>query len=100
MPVRIAARTTMGATRIDLPVANDAPALLEVEADLGAIRVMESSRTWDATIATPAGPYRAAPASGGEPTSDEEVERILERVADGSLSPEAARDLLRALGVT
>ncbi len=99
MPVRIAARTTMGATRVDFPTSEDAAALLDIEADLGAIRVLESTRTWDGALAQAAGPYRTAGAPG-EPSESatEEVEKILQRVADGSLSPEAARELLRALG--
>ncbi len=89
----------MGATRIDFPITADAAALLDIEADLGAIRVVESSRTYDAGIIVPAGPYRtAAPVSSAVP--DVEIEHVLERVADGSITPEAARDLLRALGVT
>lgn len=99
MPVRIDARTTMGATRVDFPSVADAPAVLDVEADLGAIRVIESSRAWDGTAA-PGGPYRApARASAPSLARDEEVQRVLERVADGSITPEVARELLRALGV-
>ncbi len=106
MPVRIAARTTMGATRIDFPTTDDAPALLDIEADLGAIRVTSASRSYDSRAAVPAGPYRtaASPAEGGSPvpqtssalapSSDEEIESILQRVADGSITPEAARESL------
>jgi len=99
MPVRIAARTTMGATRVDFPSDDDAPAVLDVEADLGAIRIVESSRRWENAPAE-GGPYRSPAAAAPSPAHDEEVQRILERVADGSITPEAARDLLRALGVT
>ncbi|HEY1956953.1 MAG TPA: hypothetical protein VGH28_15140 [Polyangiaceae bacterium] len=99
MPVRVVARTTMGATRIDFPTREDAPAVLDVEADLGAIRVVESSRTWDGAAVVAGGPYRTPTAAPARERHDEEIERILERVADGSLTPEAARDLLRALGV-
>ncbi len=100
MPVRVAARTTMGATRVDFPTTDDAPALLDIEADLGAIRVVESPRAWEETTMA-AGPYRtpgAAPARREQ--DEEEIARILTRVADGSITPEQARDLLRALGVT
>jgi hypothetical protein len=100
MPVRVAARTTMGATRVDFPTTDDAPALLDIEADLGAIRVVASPRAWEDTTMA-AGPYRtpgAAPARREH--EEEEIARILSRVADGSITPEAARDLLRALGVT
>ncbi len=101
LPVRIAARTTMGATRVDFPVQEDALAVLDIEADLGAIRVSESSHRHDANEAS-AGPYRTPAAPGAEPSArdNEEIERILTRVASGELSPEAARELLRALGVT
>jgi hypothetical protein len=100
MPVRVAARTTMGATRVDFPTTDDAPALLDIEADLGAIRVVESPRAWEQGSMA-AGPYRTP---GVGPTrseeNEEEIARILSRVADGSITPEQARDLLRALGVT
>ena len=100
MPVRVAARTTMGATRVDFPVTDDAAAELDIEAELGAIRVTESSRHYDANVAA-AGPYRTpSPPVESAPRDSEEIERILERVASGELAPEAARDLLRALGVT
>ena len=100
MPVRVVARTTMGATRIDFPTSEDAPAVLDVEADLGAIRIVESSRRWDRDAAPiSGGPYRTAIAPIAPEAHDQEIQRILERVADGSLPPEAARDLLRALGV-
>jgi hypothetical protein len=99
MPVRVAARTTMGSTRVEFPTSEDAPALLDVEADLGAIRIVESLRHWNEAASVPAGPYRTS-ASPHPPPNDEEIERILSRVADGSITPEAARDLLRALGVT
>ena len=100
LPVRIAARTTMGSTRVDFPVQEDALAVLDIEADLGAIRVSESSHRHDASEVS-AGPYRT-PAQSDEPSprDNEEIESILARVADGELSPEAARELLRALGVT
>jgi hypothetical protein len=100
MPVRVAARTTMGATRVDFPTTDDAPALLDIEADLGAIRVIESSRVWEQGSMA-AGPYRT-PSTGiaRSEENEEEIARILSRVADGSITPETARDLLRALGVT
>jgi hypothetical protein len=99
MPVRVAARTTMGATRIEFPTTEDAPALLDIEADLGAIRVVESARAWEPSAQ--AGPYRTPSKTMPRPEEDEEeIARILSRVADGSITPETARDLLRALGVT
>ena len=100
MPVRVAARTTMGATRVDFPTTDDAAALLDIEADLGAIRVVESPRAWE-QAAMAAGPYRTPGTAGPRREEDEEViARILSRVADGTITPEQARDLLRALGVT
>jgi hypothetical protein len=113
LPVRIVARTTMGAARVDFPSTDDAPAVLDIEAAVGAIRVTAAATSYDET-AVPSGPYRtpASPnvdASGAPvppspnvhaPSSDDEIEQILHRVADGSITPEAARDLLRALGVT
>ena len=100
LDVRIEARTSMGATRIEFPSSDDAPAVLDIEADLGAIRVTKSSRPAE-VISSGEGPYRTAWTQvAAHPTSDEEIERILSRVADGSITPEAARDLLRELGVT
>jgi hypothetical protein len=105
MPVQIDTRTTLGSARVDFPSVRGAPAVLEIEADLGAIRVTSSGRTWTGAPAPiPASsPYRTAPvdakpADAPAPTADAEVERILERVADGSLSPADARELLQALG--
>lgn len=102
LPVRINARTTMGAARVDFPSTADALAVLDIEADLGAIRVSESEHEHDASEIVSAGPYRTPASTAPESASrnEEEIERILARVADGDITPEAARDLLRALGVT
>ncbi len=97
IPVRIAARTSMGATRIDYPITQDAPALLDIEADVGAIRVVESLTARDVVAVPSAGPYRSSVTA---PPPDDEIERILTHVADGRITAEAARDLLRELGVT
>jgi len=99
LPVRIDTRTTMGASRVDFPQTRDAASILEIEADLGAIRVTPSDREWQGTPApapAPAtSPYRSPAAPS---TSDTDVQKVLERVADGSLTPAAARELLRAMG--
>ena len=91
MALRIQARTSMGATRIDYPTDDDADTLLELEADLGAIRVTESTSV--AHDPAPGGPYRtAAPVPPPRPASnDAEIERILARVADGGLTFPDAR---------
>lgn len=100
MPVRIDATTTLGSARVDFPSAEDAPALLSVEADLGAIRIAASDATWREVVEPPARPasdvpYRT-PATAS--SQDPEVQKILERVANGSLSPGDAHELLRAIG--
>jgi hypothetical protein len=96
MPVQIDTRTAMGSSRVDAPSTRGAAAILDVEADLGAIRVSRSRRAWTPKppIVKADGPYRTA----AEPQDDAEIAAILAKVADGSLSPTAARDLLRAMG--
>lgn len=100
MPVRVDARTQMGSARVDYPQTRDASIVLDVEADLGAIRVTSSERDYASPHASEPpppspsqGPYRDA-----APGADAELEKILAKVADGSLSKEAAKDLLKALG--
>jgi hypothetical protein len=91
MPVQIDTRTTMGSSRVEATSTRGASSVLEVEADLGAIRVFSSRQAWVAPAPAPAtSPYRDAP--------DDTMERILARVADGSLSPRDARELLRSMG--
>lgn len=108
--VRIDARTTMGTSRVQYPSQREAPAVLAVDAEIGAIKVRESTRLGIAIDASERGPYRtvdavevAAPAAHAEPTpvapeDDAQLDAILRRVAEGSLSPRDAGSLLRALG--
>jgi hypothetical protein len=99
MPLRVDARTQMGSARVDYPQTKDASIVLDVEADLGAIRIHGSDRNYTSPqddappMPPPQGPYRDA-----APGADEDLEKILARVADGTLSKEAAKDLLKALG--
>ncbi|MCB9582476.1 MAG: hypothetical protein H6717_35900 [Polyangiaceae bacterium] len=106
MPVHIDAKTSLGSARVDFPSLADADASLFLEADLGAIRVSPSNETFRGVVepvpvareqapAPAVDPYRSA----GAPT-DAELQKILARVADGSLSPQAARELLRAMGIS
>ncbi len=103
MPVHIDAKTSLGSARVDFPSLADAEASLLVEADLGAIRVGPSEASWRGVVEPPVdvpAPARGdAYRSPGAPT-DAELQKILGRVADGSLSPQAARELLRALGIS
>jgi len=104
LAVRVDARTTMGASKVEFPSTRDAAATLELTADVGAIKVRESSRLAEAPPPSAAGPYRtsttssAAPAHGPTPPVPEPaLDQILERVARGELTPAAAADLLREL---
>ena len=107
MPVRVEARTTMGSARVRFPSQHDAAAILSVTADVGAIRVRESSRAWvsPSAIVTAAGPFRTpSPPEHREHderpgATDEDLEKVLARVASGELSPGDARELLRAMGI-
>jgi hypothetical protein len=103
LAVDIKAHTSMGATRVDYPITEGAPAVLEIEADVGSIRVGPSTAARDEAVPS-TGPYRTSwpawPSKPVRPSSDEEIERILSKVADGTIAPETARDLLRELGVT
>lgn len=122
LAVNIDARTTMGTARVVYPSQRDAPAILDIEADVGAIKVRESSRLGIAVDGAERGPYRtadvvaarasapianestpdatssAAAPSPNVPRDDSQLDAILRRVADGSLSPRDAGSLLRALG--
>lgn len=107
LPVRVDAKATMGAVKVDYPDAPGATAVLVVQTEVGAVRVRSSNRasvpvvpTWD----DKAGPYRSRPSEAAEESAaaagdatDDELERILAKVADGSLTPTAAAALLRAL---
>lgn len=99
MPVRIDAKTTLGSARVDFPSRDDAPASLDVEADLGAIRISPSDAVWREVVAPePVGRAGAGSPYRTPPSPDTDLQKILERVADGSLSPGAARELLEAIG--
>lgn len=106
MPVQIDTRTAMGSSRVDFRSIKGAAAILELEADLGAIRVRASRHRWDAneattTVADHGTPYRApgnVVDAHSDAAADEDVKRVLERVADGTLAPADARELLRAMG--
>ncbi len=107
LPVQIETRTAMGSARVDAASTRGAGAILDVEAELGAVRVLTSRRQWGEGAATPVtstnegaaaqGPYRT-PAAEPPAQDDDAVEKILARVADGSLSATAARELLRSMG--
>ncbi len=102
LPVRIDSKTSMGSSKVDFPSTRDAEAVLELSADVGAIRVRESHRRYEASQMAPyppwpAGPYRAPQAGATPGVTQEELDAILERVAAGSLSPADASALLRAL---
>lgn len=104
MPARIDARTSMGSQHIEFPSSAGAPALLAITTDLGAIHVSSSSKPWakaDELVPTPpraASAYRTNEISISGP--DAEIERVLARVASGTLSPTDAREILRGLGVS
>jgi hypothetical protein len=106
LPVQIDTRTAMGSSRVDAVSTRGASAVLDIEAELGAIRVMASRHEWAQPLETrsasaPGGrtPYRS-PAGTPSSPDDEAVEKILARVADGSLSPGDARELLHSMGWT
>jgi hypothetical protein len=103
LPALIHARATMGSAKVDVRSTPGAAAVLEVSADLGSVRVRESSRTYEGAVppivAPPpveAGPFRTMDRPA--PLPKETLDRILARVASGELSPESASQLLRALG--
>lgn len=111
MPVQIDTRTAMGTARVDYASVKGAPSVLSLEADVGGIRVGTSRHVWSPSRATKAstpvnaGPYRTAnePENTPENTrirarSDEDLNKILNEVADGKVSPGDARELLRAMG--
>jgi hypothetical protein len=99
LPVQIETRTAMGSVRVDAPSTRGAAAILDVEAELGAIRVGTSRRAWVAPPMSSETDAQTIYRTNGSPTNDDEaVERILARVADGSLSAHDARELLRSMG--
>ncbi len=80
MNVNIKAKTELGAARVEYPSDPRAAAVLELNADIGTIKVRESYRQRGAS--TP-------------PRDDRDVESILHRVAEGALSPKDASSMLR-----
>jgi hypothetical protein len=103
LPVLVQARATMGSAKVDVRSTPGAAAVLEVSADLGSVRVRESARHYEGVpshVQLPApieaGPFRTMDRPA--PVPKETLDRILARVASGELSPEAASQLLRALG--
>lgn len=103
MPVQIDTRTAMGSSRVHAVSTQGASAVLDIEAELGAIRVMTSRRVWKEPPVPPHAttPYRSAPAAAESAAPDDDaMQQILARVAEGSLSPAAARELLRSMGWT
>lgn len=108
---RIDAHTSLGSTRIDYPSTTRAAALLEISNEVGSVRVREWSRRRAAEAAPSSGPYRtpAAPIVvaaevvppdaevPGAPKADP-LDRVLEMVAQGKLSPRDAGEILRQLG--
>lgn len=96
LPVQIETRTSMGSSRVDAVSTRGADAILDIEADLGAIRVMESRREWSRRSPRVT-PYRSSERPQ-DAADDEGLQKILARVADGSLSPGDAKELLRSMG--
>jgi len=95
MPVWIEGRASMGSVRVKYPVTKGAPSMLDLTADLGSIKVSEALATWTARVEDEM-PYRTPKAP---PRTDEaEVEAVLRRVAEGSLSPSDGAALLRSMG--
>ena len=109
LPVQIDTRTAMGSSRVNAVSTRGANAVLDVEAELGAIRVHTSRHTWVAppiaasppspASASSDSPYRS-PRAPGSSTDDDTLDQILTRVAEGSLSKTDARELLRSMGWT
>jgi hypothetical protein len=112
---RIDATSNFGASRVKFPSTHDAAATLVVSSDAGTVRVRAShhkphhkSRRPPREHVAQASPYRhAAPpppvATSAKATTDSdatngELDRVLQMVADGTLSPEDAGEVLRALG--
>jgi hypothetical protein len=104
MPVQVSAHATMGSARVDVRSTAGAAAVLEVNADLGSVRVRESTRLYEPSAVEAIthapilaeGPFRTA-ARPNAPIFDGTLDRVLARVANGELAPAAAADLLRAL---
>ena len=109
LPVQIDTRTVMGSARVDAVSTRGAGAVLEVEAELGRDPCPDVATRIGRAAQPPAsravelaayGPNRAPAAEPLLAQDDDVVEKILARVADGSLSANAARELLRSMGWT
>lgn len=108
---RVEASSSFGGSRVNFPSIPDAAAVLSVTSDAGTVRVRSS----DHVIAPPrtraphpreqGTPYRrnerpepVQPIVLGEEDTNGELERVLQMVADGTLTPLDAGEILRALG--
>jgi hypothetical protein len=102
LPVRIDARTSMGSQHVEFPSTAGAPSTLAIATDLGAIHVRSSTKVWTPSDAAPEprahSAYRTNEITVEGPDAD--IERVLARVARGTLSPADAREILRGLGVS
>ncbi|MEO7109007.1 MAG: hypothetical protein ABI183_01105, partial [Polyangiaceae bacterium] len=116
--VRIDASSAFGGARVKFPSSPHAAATLVASSDAGTVRVRESHgrsgsrhhehREWrqhhvHEKWSHKAGPYRRpaapqAPVASVTQPNDAELDRVLKMVADGTLSPEDAGEVLRALG--
>jgi hypothetical protein len=119
--VRIDAGSAFGGARVKFPSTPNAAASLAVSSDAGTVRVRESHahrgshherREWrqhhgHGKWAHKTGPYRQpAPqpqvqtvtTAAVSEANDAELDRVLKMVAEGTLSPEDAGEVLRALG--
>jgi hypothetical protein len=106
LAVRVDANTNVGKTRVDYPQVAEAPAVLELSADVGAIRVRErvlpTPPQYTQAPAGPIeqGPYRTAPSGRGiSPIDKVELARILALVESGKLSAQEAAELLTRFGL-
>ena len=116
LAVRFEPSASDGEVKIDYPETPGAAAVLEVSAEMGAVRVRSSSEPAMAPSSQPRTPYREPPVSVPEPgvageasgaagapfdgsrVPEEALERVLVMVAKGKLSPRDAGELIRALG--
>jgi hypothetical protein len=119
--VRVDASSSFGGARVKFPSTRDAAATLIVSSDAGTVRVRESHghggsrhhehREWrqhhvHEKWSHKSGPYRQpaaapvrqAPVAPAPETNDAELDRVLKMVAEGTLSPDDAGEVLRALG--
>jgi hypothetical protein len=100
--VDVQPNVAFGSAKVDVPSSPGAPAILQIGTSAGAVAV----RPWTGertTLPTQrGGPYRALPepprvTAAIEPRNVGDLERILEMVADGTLTPDQAGDLIAAL---